>query len=74
VPSGITFIGTSGQAIILYYDGEGRSPPHGSIWSLESGKSTPLPDEAKFTGGGVVRGKLWLMTAKGKTLDIVEYQ
>jgi len=73
VPSGITFIGTSGQAVILYYDGEGRAPPHGSIWSLDSGKSTPLPDEAKLTGGGVVNGKLWLMIAKGKTLNIVEF-
>jgi WD40 repeat protein len=70
----IAFFGTSGQAAILYSDGEGRAPPHISIWSLDSAKSTPLPSSQAFTGGGVVHGKLWMMTAKGKTLDIVEYQ
>jgi len=74
VPAEVDFFGSSGQAAITYYDGEGHAPPHASIWSLDSGKSTPLPDEAKMTGGGVVHGKLWLMTAKGKSLDIVEYQ
>jgi WD40 repeat protein len=74
VPEGISFFGSSGQAVIVYYDGEGRAPPHASIWSLDSGKSTPLPSGEKFTGGGVVHGNLWLLAAKGKTLDILEYQ
>jgi WD40 repeat protein len=70
----IAFLGASPQAIIRYYDGEGRAPPHASIWSLETGKATPLPSGEHFTGGGVVHGNLWLFAAKGKTLNILEYR
>jgi len=66
-------IGSSGQAAILYFDGEGKAPPHQSIWNIETGVSSPLPSTRPLTGGGVVHGKLWVASAKGKALEIWEY-
>jgi len=35
-------IGNSGQAIIAYFDGEGRAPDHQSFWKMASGESSPF--------------------------------
>jgi WD40 repeat protein len=66
--------GTSAQALVNYFDGEGRAPSHQSIWSVDTGKTSPLPSDAKITGIGVVRNHLWLASLKDRTLQISEYR
>ncbi len=66
--------GNDGETVILYTDGDGRKPPHQSIWNVNTGKSVPLTAERALTGGGIVKGKLWVCSAKGKVLDIWVYE
>lgn len=66
--------GNDGQAAITYFDGDGRKPPHQSIWNVNSAKSVPLSAERPLTGGGVVGGKLWVSSSNGKVLDIWVYE
>jgi WD40 repeat protein len=66
--------GNEGQAAILYVDGEGVNPMHQSIWNANTAKAVPLTTERPLTGGGVVKGKLWVSGANGKTLDIWVYE
>jgi WD40 repeat protein len=55
---------------VLYFDAEGRKPPHIKTWQISSGKSETPPMDATVTGGGVVNGKLWFASAQGKNLRI----
>jgi WD40 repeat protein len=66
--------GNDGQAAIAYFDGDGRKPPHQSIWNVNNAKSVPLSAERPLTGGGVVGGKLWVSSSNGKVLDIWVYE
>jgi hypothetical protein len=66
--------GSEGQAAILYVDGDGQKPPHQSIWNGTTAKSVPLTAERPLTGGGVVRGKLWVSSPQEKVLDIWVYE
>jgi WD40 repeat protein len=66
--------GQDGQAVILYVDGDGRKPPHQSIWNVHTAKSVPLAAERPLTGSGIVGGKLWVSSAKGNVLDIWVYE
>jgi WD40 repeat protein len=66
--------GNDGQAAIAYFDGDGRKPPHQSIWNVNNAKSVPLSAERELTGGGVVGGKLWVSSSNGKVLDIWVYE
>jgi hypothetical protein len=66
--------GNDGQTVILYTDGDGRKPPHQSLWNVNTAKSVPLTAERPLTGGGIVKGKLWVCSAKGKGLDIWIYE
>jgi hypothetical protein len=68
----ISPFGSDGQAAILYFDGDGRKPPHQSIWN--GAKSVPLAGERPLTGGGIVGGKLWVSSSNGKVLDIWVYE
>ncbi len=66
--------GNEGQSIILYTDGDGQKSPHQSIWTLKTAKSMPLNAERPPTGGGIVRGKLWVSSPQGKVLVIWAYE
>jgi len=66
--------GNDGQAAILYVDGDGRKPPHQSIWNVNTAKSIPLTGELPYTGGGIVGGKLWVSAPNGKVLEIWVYE
>ena len=66
--------GNEGQAVILYTDGDGRKPPHQSIWNVNTAKAVPLIAERRLSGGGIVKGKLWVCSAKGNVLNIWVYE
>jgi len=66
--------GNKGEALILYTDGDGKKPPHQSILNLNRAKSVPLTAERPLTGGGIVRGKLWVSSPRGNLLDIWIYE
>jgi WD40 repeat protein len=66
--------GTDGQTVILYVDGDGRKPPHQSVWNANTAKSVPLTAERPITGGGIVGGKLWISSTNGSVLDILVYE
>ena len=65
--------GNDGQAVIVYVDGDGRKPPHLSVWNVNTAKSVPLATERSLTGGGIVGGKLWVSSTNGNVLDIWVY-
>jgi len=66
--------GNGREAIILYTDGDGKRPPHQSILNLNDAKSAPLTAERPLTGGGIVKGKLWVSSPRGNVLDIWVYE
>ena len=66
--------GSDGRAAIAYFDGDGRKPPHQSIWNVNNAKSIPLSANRPLTGGGIVGGKLWVSSSNGKVLDIWVYE
>ena len=66
--------GNDGHAAIAYFDGDGKKPPHQSIWNVNSAKSVPLSADRPLTGGDIVNGKLWLSSTNGKVLDIWVYE
>jgi WD40 repeat protein len=66
--------GNDGQVVILYADGDGRKPPRQAIWNVNTAKSSPLTAERPLTGGGIVKGKLWVCSPNGKVLDIWVYE
>lgn len=52
----------------LYFDEDGRKPPRAMVWDLKAGSAHPVTKP--MTGGGIVKGKLWLANANGKSLEI----
>lgn len=66
--------GNDGLAAVAYFDGDGKRPPHQSIWNVNTAKSVPLTAERPFTGGSIVGGKLWVSSESGKVLDIWVYE
>ena len=74
VIGGIFPFGNDGQAMIHYFDGDGKKPAYRSIWNLNDAKSIPLTAEYPFTSGGIVGGKLWVGSANGNVLNIWVYE
>jgi WD40 repeat protein len=67
-------LGDNRRVAVLYFDSDGLKPPHQVVWNLETLKAEPLTAEHPFTGGGLVRGKLWVASATGGSLQVWEYQ
>lgn len=74
VVGGIVPMGDNRRAAALYFDGNGLKPPHQVVWNLDTFKAEPLTAEHPLTGGGLVRGKLWIASANGRSLQIWEYE
>ena len=55
---------------VRYFDEDGVKPPHVLRWNLQSGTSQPIALDRPVSGGGVVKGKLWLANATGRELEI----
>jgi WD40 repeat protein len=70
----IRTFGTDGQAMINYFDVDGRKPDHRSIWNVNTAQSVPLTADHPLTGSGIVGGKLWVSSSNGKVLDIWVYE
>ena len=66
---GLTMLDQNRVAAV-YLDTNGEKPPHGLIWDLGSGKS--MNSNAQATCGESVKGKLWLCTVEGTTLNILQ--
>ena len=67
-------LGDSRNAVAVYLDTDGLKPPHAVVWNLETMKAEPLKPEHQPTGGGLVRGKLWVTSADGSWLQAWAYQ
>ena len=67
-------MGDNRRAAALYFDGNGLKPPHQVVWNLDTFKAEPLTAEHPLTGGGLVRGKLWIASANGRSLQVWEYE
>jgi WD40 repeat protein len=67
-------LGDNRRAAVVYLDTDGLKPPHAVVWNLDTLKAEPLTAERPLTGGGLVRGKLWVTTATGNSLQAWEYQ
>ncbi len=69
----ISPFGNSGDAVIRYFDGEGRAPEHAAFWNLGTGKSSSfagaLPSAARR-----VKEQTWFATVKDKSLVISRYE
>jgi WD40 repeat protein len=70
----IRTFGTDGQAMINYFDVDGRKPDHRSIWNVNTGQSVPLTADHPLTGSGIVGGKLWVSGSNEKVLNIWVYE
>jgi WD40 repeat protein len=70
----IRTFGSDGQAMINYFDVDGKKPDHRSIWNVNTAQSVPLTADHPLTGSGIVGGKLWVSGTNGKTLDIWVYE
>lgn len=73
VPFVIVPFGSSGQALVHYFDADGKAADYQAIWSRENGKSTPLKLDGAVTSARAINGQLWLVTTKGNQLQIAEY-
>lgn len=69
----ISPFGNSGDAVIRYFDGEGRAPAHASFWNLATGKSSAF-NGALPTGAGRVNEQTWFATREDKSLVISRYE
>ena len=64
-------LGDGDSVVALYFDADGKRPPHPVVWSLSAGTAQPLVASRRPTGGGLVGGELWLLSsAEGRTLEI----
>ena len=55
---------------VLYFDEDGRKPPHVMMWNLKSDSAQPVATGKPMTGGGIVKDKLWLVNASGKNMEM----
>ena len=71
-PDPVEFVGTldADHIAASYFDEDGRKPPHIMVWDLKSGSAQPVAVGKAMTGGGIVRGKLWLVNSKGKDMEM----
>jgi WD40 repeat protein len=67
-------LGDTRHAAVLYLDSDGLKPPHQAVWNLDTLRAEPLAAEHPLTGGGLVRGKLWVVSAVGSSLQAWEYE
>jgi len=67
-------LGDNRRAAVVYLDNNGLKPPRPMMWNLETLKAEPLTSERPLTGGGLVRGKLWVVSAAGSSLQAWEYE
>jgi len=70
----LDILGDKRSAATVYIDDAGGKPAHELVWDVTTAKSVALKSDAPPTSGAVVRGKLWLGTAEGKTLNISQYE
>lgn len=73
VPAPIQPFGSSGQALVAYFDPDGKTENYRAIWDPETGKSARLQFDAPITSTQVVHGQLWLASAKEDSLQVFEY-
>jgi WD40 repeat protein len=73
VPFQIIPFGNSGEALVAYFDGEGRAPSKRLLLNLASGKSSKIPGPQP-SAAGMVEGQLWLVTIKDNSIVISSYQ
>jgi hypothetical protein len=66
-------LGDNQRAVTMYFN-EDTLKTHWAVWNLETLKTEPLAAERPFTGGGIVHGKRWFVSATGNSLQIWEYQ
>ena len=67
-------LGDNRRAAVVYLDTDGLKPPRAVVWNLDTFKAEPLPAEHPLTGVGLVRGKLWVVSTVGSSLQAWEYQ
>jgi dipeptidyl aminopeptidase/acylaminoacyl peptidase len=67
-------LGDNRRAAVVYLDTDGLKPPRAVVWNLDTFNAEPLNAEHPLTGGGLVRGKLWVVSATGSSLQAWEYQ
>ena len=58
------------QVVAVYMDLDGRKPPHLKLWDLKASTSTPIPMDPKVTGGGIADGKLWMLRANTREIEL----
>jgi dipeptidyl aminopeptidase/acylaminoacyl peptidase len=66
--------GSSGQALIAYFDPDGKTEGYRAIWDPETGKSARLEFDSPITSTQVVHGQLWFASAKAGSLQVFEYR
>jgi len=71
-PDPVGMIGTldADHIAAMYFDEDGRKPPRAMVWDLKTGTAQPAGVGKAMTGGGIVKGKLWLADTNGKSMEI----
>ena len=67
-------LGDNHRVVVVYLDSDGTKPPRTVLWNLDTLKAEPITEEHPITGGGLVRGKLWITSAAGSSLQAWEYE
>jgi dipeptidyl aminopeptidase/acylaminoacyl peptidase len=73
VPAPIQPFGGSGQALVQYFDPDGKTKDYRAIWDPETGKSARFEFGSPITSTQVVHGRLWFASAKEDSLEVFEY-
>lgn len=60
----------SSRLCVLYFDADGRKPPHLMVWDINSGTSRSIGMGENVTGGAVVKGMIWLASASPNELEL----
>ncbi len=55
---------------VLYFDVDGRKPPHMLVWDLPSVSSRPFAMDEKVTGGAIVKGHIWTASGAANSLEL----
>ena len=63
-------LGDNTHAAAVQADPDGKNSEYVSIWDLEKGSSSKVRSAQPITGGGVVKGKLWLASVSERTMQI----
>ncbi len=58
------------QVVAVYMDLDGRKPPHLKLWDLNANTGTPIQIDPGATGGGIADGKVWMMKAGAREIEL----